>query len=81
MTGIFKEMQKLLVLQTLQLFVVVVYPFLAASAKQYPTWEVLCAIAFPLVAMFTKWVLMKLFMKEWLSSPALAAPILANHDI
>jgi hypothetical protein len=81
LTGIFKEMQKLLVLQTLQLFMVVVYPFLAASAKKYPTWEVLWAIAFPLVAMFTKWVLMKLFMKEWLSSPALAAPILANHDI
>ena len=81
LTGIFKELQKLLVLQALQLFMVIIYPLLAALAKKYPSAELLWAGLFPVVATFTKSVLMKLFTKEWLSSPALAAPILANHDI
>ena len=43
LTGIFKELQKLLVLQALQLFMVIIYPLLAALAKKYPSAELLWA--------------------------------------
>ena len=72
---------KLFVLQVLILFMWIVYPTLAAMAKKYQNWEIFWAGLFPLVAMFTKWSLTKVFRKEWLASPGLAAPMLANHDI
>jgi hypothetical protein len=78
---IFLEMLKLFVLMTLQLSMIVIYPTLAALAKRNPDWEVAWAIVFPMVSKFTKFVLMALFRKEWIASPGLAAPILANHDI
>jgi hypothetical protein len=75
------EMLKLLFLQALVLFMAMVYPFLAAMVKLYPRWELLWAALFPVVANCTKFVLLGLFRKEFLASPALAAPILANHGL